>query len=517
VELLGGFRVERIGVAQPIVWQRRTARSLTKLLAAHPRHSLHRDEILELFWPDVPAKSALNRFGQALHAARRAFEPELRPRQSSAYLRMTESVLSLETEHVVIDADHFQRLAESALGRGDEEAYESALAAYGGELLPEDRYDDWCAERRSFLAELRIRLLVELAGALEGRGDRSAAADPLREVLRSDPTREDVHRRLIMLYAGTGSRDQAVRQFQSCREALQRELGLLPAEPTRALYDEVLADRTPQRIEAPAGDPEVIDAPAGDQGVSDAPARDQGVVEPDQVAAAEATRGVPRIGRDSALERLRGRVRRVGVATLGALSYAADRVGREARAWSRGHGARRSAEKRERDGDRGLARDRRRGFLIFRIAGVAALLLIALVFLVELFSGDSPQQKPEVALAPPAAPGAGAKAQKKHQKTKAAGRRHDRGGRAKEQSSGARVASSGGQRGSAAQPGNAGGGAPVLTREPAAPQPAPRPKSTPSPQPKPTPAPPQPVSSQPASSQPVQTTDVIANNNTGSP
>ena len=48
VELLGGFRVERIGVARPVVWQRRTARTLTKLLAAHPRHSLHREEILEL-------------------------------------------------------------------------------------------------------------------------------------------------------------------------------------------------------------------------------------------------------------------------------------------------------------------------------------------------------------------------------------------------------------------------------------------------------------------------------------
>lgn len=58
VELLGGFRVERIGVARPVVWQRRTARTLTKLLATHPRPSLHREELLELLWPGVPAKSA---------------------------------------------------------------------------------------------------------------------------------------------------------------------------------------------------------------------------------------------------------------------------------------------------------------------------------------------------------------------------------------------------------------------------------------------------------------------------
>jgi DNA-binding SARP family transcriptional activator len=488
VELLGGFRVERIGVARPIVWQRRTARTLTKLLAAHPRHALHREEILELLWPGVPAKSALNRFGQALHAARRAFEPELLPRESSAYLRLRESVLSLETKHVVIDADHFQQLAESALGRGNEEAYESALAAYGGELLPEDRYHDWCAERRAFLAELRIRLLVELAGALEERGAQAAAADRLREALRYDPTREDVHRRLLVLYAEMGSRDQAVRQFQMCREVLQRELGLLPAKSTLALYEEILADRTSKRIDAPAGD--------------------RGVVESHREAAAGPTRGAPMIGRDSVLQHPREEPRRAGQreATLGERSHGADRIVPDARARSRSLGARRSEETKGRGGDRAPARDRGRGFLIFRIAWVTAILVSALVFLVGLFSGsDSSQQTADVALAPPAAPGVGGEAQKKAQKTKTAGPRDDRSQRAKEQAPGDSYSSSGVSRGSAAQPGDAGGGAPVVT-----PQPAPRPK--------PTPTPPQvPVSSQPASPELVQTTVTVANNNTGSP
>jgi DNA-binding SARP family transcriptional activator len=525
VELLGGFRVERIGVARPVVWQRRTAKTLTKLLAAHPRHSLHREEILELLWPRVPAKSALNRFGQALHAARRAFEPELLPRESSAYLQLTESVLSLKTEHVVIDADHFQQLAESALGRGNEEAYESALAAYRGELLPEDRYHDWCAERRAFLAELRIRLLVELADALEERGAQAAAADRLREVLRYDPTREDVHRRLIVLYAEMGTRDQAVRQFQMCREALQRELGLLPAESTLALYEEILADRTPKRldapagdegvVDAPAGDEGVVDAPAGDQGVTDAPAGDQGVVGSHRVAIAGPTRWAPMIALASALQHLRKQLSGASRAdsTQGDHSHGPDRIVPDARARSRGLGASRSEETKGRGEDRAPPRDRRRGFLIFRIAWIAAILVSALVFLVGLFSGgDSSQQRAEVASAPPAT-GVGGEAQKKAQKTKTAGPRDDRSRRAKEQASSAGLASWRVPRGSAAQPGDAGGGAPVVT-----PQPAPRPKPTPSPRPKPTPAPPQvPVSSQPAAAEPAQTTVTVANNNTGSP
>jgi DNA-binding SARP family transcriptional activator len=491
IELLGGFHVERIGVRRPVVWQRRSARTLTKLLAAHPRHSLHREEILDLLWPGVPTKSALNRFGQALHAARRAFEPELLPREGSAYLRLKESVLSLETEHVVIDADHFQQLAESALGRGSEEAYESALAAYGGELLPEDRYHDWCAERRAFLAELRIRLLVELADSLEDRGALAAAADRLRGALRHDPTREDIHRRLIALYAGMGTRDQAARQFQMCREVLQRELGLLPTESTVTLYNEILADRIPERIEAPVGD--------------------RAVVESHPVAAAEPTRGTPTIGHVSVLRLLReklGRADKSVPTTLRAMKDAARRATQTTRAGQ--------SHVRRRAGSAFSAAGSATGFQIFRIAFVSAILVSALVFLVGLFSGgDSTQQSVEVARAPPAAPNVGVEALREAQKTKAAGAQDNRSHRAREQAPGDSHSSSGVQRESAAQPGDAGGDEPVVTPQPGSHQPRPEPK--PSPRPQPTPAPTQvPTSSQTAPPEPVETVDV-ANNNTDSP
>ena len=66
-------------------------------------------------------------------------------------------MLALDMEHVAVDADRFEQLAQHALRRGETCVLEQALADYGGELLPEDRYADWCAERRSFLAELHAQ------------------------------------------------------------------------------------------------------------------------------------------------------------------------------------------------------------------------------------------------------------------------------------------------------------------------------------------------------------------------
>ena len=243
VRLLGGFSVERTEVGQTIFdWQRRSAKTLIKVLAAQPGHTVHREQIIDILWSGVDTESALNSFGKALHAARRALEPELPRRQDSAYLRLADAMLVLNTERVAVDADQFEQLAEAAIRSRDVKAYEAALTAYGGELLPEDRYESWCAERRGMLTELRIRLLLGMAEALERHGAYNDAAERLRAVLPLDPTREVVHRHLMRLYALMGTPDQAVRQFHACQDVLRRELDLEPQPETLSLYQQISAN-----------------------------------------------------------------------------------------------------------------------------------------------------------------------------------------------------------------------------------------------------------------------------------
>ena len=246
VRLLGGFCIERSDVGQAVSdWPRRSAKTLIKLLAVQPGHALHREQVIDVLWPKVNAESALNSLGKALHVARHALQPGLPRRQDSAYLRLADAMLVLDTEHAVVDADEFEQLAEDALRRREIAAYDAAFAAYGGELLPEDRYESWCSERRTALAELHTRLLLGMAEGLERRGSYSEAAERLRDVLQQDPTREAVHRQLMRLYAWMGAPDQAMRQFHSCEAVLRHELDLTVQPETISLYDEILASRLP--------------------------------------------------------------------------------------------------------------------------------------------------------------------------------------------------------------------------------------------------------------------------------
>jgi DNA-binding SARP family transcriptional activator len=252
VKLLGGFCVERTDVGHAVSdWPRRRAKTLIKLLAVQPGHALHREQIIDVLWSGADAESALNSFGKALHAARRSLEPGLPRRQDSAYLRLVNAVLSLNTEHVAVDLDRFEQLAEDAIRRREFTAYEAALAAYGGELLPEDRYESWCSDRRGVLAELHVRLLLGMAEILERRGAYNEAADRLRDALHQDPTREAVHRQLMLLYARMGTPDQAVRQFHICEAVLRRELDLAPQPETISLCNQILTNRLPLQPSKP--------------------------------------------------------------------------------------------------------------------------------------------------------------------------------------------------------------------------------------------------------------------------
>jgi hypothetical protein len=51
----------------------------------------------------------------------------------------------------------------------------------------------------------------------------------------------------MRIYAQTGARDEAVRQYHICRDTLKRELDMSPDRQTEALHRDVLADRLPKR------------------------------------------------------------------------------------------------------------------------------------------------------------------------------------------------------------------------------------------------------------------------------
>ena len=85
---------------------------------------------------------------------------------------------------------------------------------YGGELLPQDRYEAWAEERRE---QLRLRHLDLLR--LDGQWET---------VVELDASDELAHLALMRRHAANGDRHAALRQFERMDRTLRRELGVVP-------------------------------------------------------------------------------------------------------------------------------------------------------------------------------------------------------------------------------------------------------------------------------------------------
>ena len=253
VRLLGGFQVsvgERIIEANE--WRLRKAATLLKLLALASNHRLHREQAMETLWPELGARAALNNLGGTLHAARRTLEPD--PAISSLYLNLRDEQLALcPGGRLWVDVEVFEEAAATARRSRDPAAYRAALDLYAGELLPEDRYEEWAELSRQDLRRSYLSLLIELASLSEQRGDYEPAIEALRTVLAEEPPNEEAHVGLMRLYAISGRREEALSQYERLDEALSEELGAMPEAASRHLFEEIAAGRFPPERQPSTG------------------------------------------------------------------------------------------------------------------------------------------------------------------------------------------------------------------------------------------------------------------------
>ncbi|HEU4947533.1 MAG TPA: BTAD domain-containing putative transcriptional regulator [Kribbella sp.] len=272
IRLLGGFGVERGG--EPVhtrAWRLRKARTLVKLLALTRDQRLHRDVLLDALWPDRDPMSAGNNLHQALHVARRVLAGE---GSSNGLLELRDEVVVLRADGLVeVDVRRFEQLAALARASGELTDLRAAVAAYTGDLLPEDRFEDWAAQRREELRESYCDLLVDLAdaaamamdgaGAMDtaagatdggGAGHEVEALDALQRALAADPLHERAVRSLMRRHAAMGRRSEALARYERLRSDLRATYGTDPDPETQRLYRDLLTGHDleePRRPELP--------------------------------------------------------------------------------------------------------------------------------------------------------------------------------------------------------------------------------------------------------------------------
>lgn len=206
----------------------------------HHGQFLHRDRLMDLFWPNVSPESARN----SLHVAISHLRAYLRP-----YLGEIK-VIKHQNEGYIFDPDHgvitdvqqFKASCQSgweALKKKEHEAaipfLHQASDLYAKEFLREFLYEEWCSREREVLQEALLAVLKSLAVYYQKQAAYEQVIPLAERMLLIAPFLEDVHRLLIEAFAELNMRGRALNQYQKCRALLMSHFEAEPSPETEDL------------------------------------------------------------------------------------------------------------------------------------------------------------------------------------------------------------------------------------------------------------------------------------------
>lgn len=236
LELFGGFQLTSAD-GDAIVIQRRKGAALLGYLGSVIGSASTRDKLASLLWGQSVQRLARQSLRQILSVLTQDLAGD-----SAGILCLDGQMVSLDPRHVQVDASEFVKLISQA----DGESLTKAVGLYKGEFLAgistdAPDFEDWLHQSRSQYRDLALQGLVQLIEQQHLAGDLELAAKSASQALRIDPFREDIHRRLMGMYAERGMRAAALSQFRACEAVLRRELGVAPDDETVGLYNKILA------------------------------------------------------------------------------------------------------------------------------------------------------------------------------------------------------------------------------------------------------------------------------------
>jgi ATP/maltotriose-dependent transcriptional regulator MalT/DNA-binding SARP family transcriptional activator len=253
ISTLGGFTVHRDG-RHPVAedeWHGHMPKLLLKSLIVHGATDVPKEVLIEDLWPDTEPAAAMQRFKVTLHRLRSALESRIDRRFRWAYVRLKDHLVSLDPELCRIDVQQLEQCSAALQtlrpGEDDERVLALCRQAHGiyrGDLLPEEPYIPWVEAKRNALRETHVDILGRMAGLLEARGQTEEVVEVLAAIIEAAPAREDVLRRLMILYQIRGQRLLALQTYEKFRDFLSSDLDTAPDPATTQLYRRLQQDTT---------------------------------------------------------------------------------------------------------------------------------------------------------------------------------------------------------------------------------------------------------------------------------
>jgi len=234
LQLFGGFALySPRGIEIPIRLAKE--RALLAYLALHPGKKFTRSQLSGLLWSEQSEEKARHSLSQTLSSLRRALN------LSDPGIQRGHSGIVLHESKIVVDVAEFQLFARS----DERQDWRRAIELYENHLLvdfdfDEPEFDEWTYSLRAECENQAMRVGLAYLSHSQDDDIRDRVSVAL-QLLRTDPIAEPAHQALIRLHLESNELGAAIKQFESCRAILDRELGIVPSPETHRLVQQALS------------------------------------------------------------------------------------------------------------------------------------------------------------------------------------------------------------------------------------------------------------------------------------
>lgn len=222
--LLGHFRIKIDGRDRSLddLKNAKALMTIKYLAAMHSHGFVHRDEIIELLWPEQDFNRTRKRFNVAVSAIRKFFEPHIQRGQPSAYLKKRGVSFKIDPgSGGGIDVHEF--MEQVRLGNRCNDPAQAihhcmaAQALYTGPFLIEDPYTQWCCDERRNLKHQYLSILWKIICHFDETKDHDRGIFYADQYLGVDDSAEHVYQKLMYFHALAGNRSEIKKVFERCR------------------------------------------------------------------------------------------------------------------------------------------------------------------------------------------------------------------------------------------------------------------------------------------------------------
>ena len=237
-------------------------RALLAYLVVEADKPHSRDKLAGMFWGELSDETANKNLRQALSNLRKAIRDE---DSDSPLLTVTSASIQADGNAGWLDTRAFASLLRETDSHPHRKLetcpacarrMEEALALYRGAFLEgfflkeSDSFQDWIVIHRERFHQLAADALHALIAYHKRRGEIKQAIVHAQRLAALDPWREETHAALIELLARDNQRSAALKQYETCRSVLEKELGVEPQAETTRLYESIRANKLPA-LESP--------------------------------------------------------------------------------------------------------------------------------------------------------------------------------------------------------------------------------------------------------------------------